>query len=369
MAAEEFEIQGGPAAEAAFADILERARKNTGPRQHHLIPASYLDRWSVAGRVQWTDLDSGRSQEQRPAKMARERDYYRLPADAFTVDDLPPMLLETLLSDVEASGKAAIDALLRTDRLATTSKERIDLATFMGMQYVRGERGRSVVRESTSEYHRVVWSDVTDEGIADLLRQEKIEPTSEVLASARDSLAHLDDRSLRFEPEETTQMVFAVASAQKVAEYLLRRSWVLYRGDGLITCDEPVVPIGGPGTDRKNVSGIGNAAVVAFPLSPDALLVMHQPGQHRYPIGSLTSSEIVEINREVAGNAARLAFDRPGRHAVSALKIPRRPDTAVRSEEFPGRTAEESLVRMFRLSRWSSMQKPPPWPVRRWYRE
>ncbi|WP_196804089.1 DUF4238 domain-containing protein [Marmoricola sp. URHB0036] len=72
------------------ADLFERARKieaNRGGRKQHLVPASYLHRWTEDGQVRVTDVESRRSYCARPETVGREADFYRLEADGLEPDE------------------------------------------------------------------------------------------------------------------------------------------------------------------------------------------------------------------------------------------------------------------------------------------
>lgn len=97
-----------------FVRLMEQARRNeySGPKKHHLVPSSYLRRWEVAGKLRVTDVEAKRSHTTAAAKAARETDFYRLEADGLDPELVPPLLFETLLSQVEGWGKRIIDELV-----------------------------------------------------------------------------------------------------------------------------------------------------------------------------------------------------------------------------------------------------------------
>jgi len=121
--------------------FLERARRNevSAPRKHHLVPASYLDRWAEDGRVRVTQVEDGTSYETSPGKAARITDFYRLEAEGLDPEQLPPLLFETLLSEVEAWAKTIIDQLVTQPR--TLDPDLVaKSAWFLAFQFTRGER-------------------------------------------------------------------------------------------------------------------------------------------------------------------------------------------------------------------------------------
>ena len=84
--------------EAENRRLFDVARKNEGqsaPRKHHIVPSSYLDRWAENGHVRVTDINSGHTYVQSPAKAMRETDFYSLaegePAAELEHDPLEPV--------------------------------------------------------------------------------------------------------------------------------------------------------------------------------------------------------------------------------------------------------------------------------------
>jgi hypothetical protein len=312
--------------------------------------------------VEWVEIDTGKGHTQSPSKVARSRDYYRLPVEELGNEDVPEMLFETLLSEIESDGKVAIDALLAEGSLPSPRRERLQLSMLMATQYVRGERGRAAVRESASRVVKALTAGHDEDSIVAFLKRRHLETTPEQVALARRSFEMLANGEIKAEPHPATQMAIAAQPVEQITEVLFNKSWVLYRGQGVITSDEPVVTVGGPGSDRRAVAGLMTASVVMFPVSPEALLVMHRPGRFRYPTATLNARETEQANVEIAANATRLLFDQPGKSTIHHMKIPQRLEESVEWVEYG------DFIHYYRKSRWANEKVPPPWPVQRWYR-
>src|SRR4051794_14293374 len=96
--------------------LLDRARRNEGasePRKHHVVPASYLARWTDGAQIRVTDLDAGLSYTTSPFKAARITDFYRMDSEDLDAQEVPPLLLETMLGDIEGAAKEIVDDLVQ----------------------------------------------------------------------------------------------------------------------------------------------------------------------------------------------------------------------------------------------------------------
>jgi hypothetical protein len=149
----------------------------------------------------------------------------------------------------------------------------------------------------------------------------------------------------------------------------VKREWVIFRTrPTLVTCDEPVITVGGPGWQRDERAGVGSAGVVMYPLSPSDLLELFHTWMRPRGPASLDRGETIEVNREVIGNASRWAFERPSRHVTELLTVPPAPTEAHVREDLPvaeGETGE--IFRTYSPSRWPHGVEAPPWPVSRWW--
>ncbi|MGY6653620.1 DUF4238 domain-containing protein [Amycolatopsis sp. TRM77291] len=153
-----------------------------------------------------------------------------------------------------------------------------------------------------------------------------------------------------------------------MAEYLYARNWVVYRTPPvLLTCDEPVVLIGGPGQPRAERPGVTTAGVVVFPLAPDAVLVMFRPDIAPRGAHELDHTEAADVNLEILANASRWAFERPSRNTARHRQIP--PSAAPTEIERIGldSDADKEIIRTYRPNRWANTELQPDWPVPRWW--
>lgn len=150
-----------------------------------------------------------------------------------------------------------------------------------------------------------------------------MESTPEEVARHR---AFLEDlQAGRVWPERPEAAVIAMSAevAESLGEHLVSRRWQVYKAPPiLVTCDEPVVTVGGPGSPRSERSGVSEAGVVMYPLCPSALLVMFHADMQPQPPAVLDHAETAEINKEIIASSSRWAFERPVRRVAAGLRIP-----------------------------------------------
>lgn len=368
--------------EAEFMKLLDRARRNeaSAPRKHHVVPASYLARWAEDDRIRVTDVSVPTTYVTAPSKAARVTDFYRLEAEELAPEEVPPLLFETILSDMERWGKAAIDDLLDEPHFQDPELA-ARFAYFLGFQFTRGAAQRRELRFMANEMFKLQYGDLSDEGIRDLLTRQGEEPDAEAVAGIRGFLNQLMDGVVTVGPQDAALIGLAGESAVEVGRHFLERQWILCRTPKvLLTCDEPIVPVGGPGLPRGERAGVATAGVMLFPLSPDRLLVMMRRdlakahGLRGFEEGLIAKDDLdhvetVEVCREVAMNADRWVIERPRGRMAAAFKIPPLTQPAAIDEVGPIKEGDREgrLLRSYRLSRWANRLAPSPWPVERWW--
>jgi hypothetical protein len=302
-----------------------------------------------------------------PGNAARITDFYQVDSPDLDPNEIPPALVENMLSIIEGSAVPALDNLLANGVNGLSGQDRGDIATFLGFQAARGQQTRNMIIGMAAEMSRYMHSaDMTLDGIKAQLESKGVPFSEEVLAEFREFHAGLKDGSIVLRPQQAELVGMPMSIAVENAEVLFKRHWVLFRTNRvLLTCDEPVIPIGGPGRSRIRRSGLGTAPVVVFPVAPDALLAMFltKPGPvQRAPLDLV---ELAELNREIAASASRWAIDRQGRVAALKFDIPAWPTSAVQTQQHE--ITEGTLVHGMWLNRWAGSDTPPDWPVPRWF--
>lgn len=357
--------------------LLDEAHRNTQPRKHHIVPASYLERWSVDGTVRVHVLDESRSYVTRPGKAARQTDYYRAESDDIDPGIVPPMIFETILSRIEGSAVGAIDELIgNSGRIS--AQVRYDLATFMAFQNARGHRQRLRVRTMAHIYAKLMTEGISDEQIRERLAEVDAEVREDDIEKARKAIEQLQNDELLVVPQDVQATSMAFSAAELAAALLFTRPWMIGKTPkSLITTDEPVLPIPGPGSAREEAGGVGHAGLVVFPLSPDRILIAVRPdlADHLGLPQDLNLVETVDLDfaetfalcRELLMGATRWAFERSDRKVVTKFPIPERPED-VSLDEFMSTSGDESsLIRFYSYNRWANADYVPVWPLERFW--
>jgi len=358
-----------------FLSLLDRARKlesASTPRKHHLVPESYLRRWASNGQIRVTEVDARRAYLTSPTRAAKITDYYRVESEDIDPELVPPLLFEVFLGEMERIGKSGIDALLDGSVVNLDEEMRSSLSRFIALQHTRGQSYRDQLRKSANDIFRLQYGGMTDEGIKMLLRRQGRDVTAEAVNELRRDVDEINDGTLFVSPQDAAVVGQAISSAERLAPFLYARNWLVYRTPPvLLTCDEPVVLIGGPGSPRAERPGAAVAGVVIFPLAPDAVLAMFRPDQ--FPLGGheLNHLETAELNLEILAHATRWAFEHPSRNTANRLKVPPAPE-ATAIERFaaktpPRRRRHEEIIRSYRPNRWINAEQMPAWPVARWW--
>lgn len=355
---------------AGFLDVIQKAiKQEAGPsrqRKHHLVASSYLERWSDEGKIRVTEVDTRRTYVTSAGKAARETDYYRLESPDVDPNEVPPLVFETMLSVVEGYGKRAIDDLLVRPPSRIDPELMMGFVWYLAFQLTRGKAFRREQQHAATELFRLTTSGTTDQQISTTLGRT---PTPAELAGIRAFLDQVQAGTGVVYPQTAAIIGTSGAAASELCRHILFREWQIFRTPGnLVTCDEPVVVLGGSKRPRGERAGVETAAVILFPLAPQALLALFRKGIDVAPPFTLNHAETAEINQEIIANATQWAFERSSRKATTAITVPPLPANAVVTEgPFPELAdAGQTVYRAYRPSRWANATYVPPLPVARW---
>lgn len=143
-----------------------------------------------------------------------------------------------------------------------------------------------------------VWASKWTEGhVVDALRCEDRDISPELLEREFEALRDIQEGRVKAMPSKEEAIGRAVQLAEPVAWSLLGRAWVVHKTPPIMmTSDEPVILIGGPGHPRGRRPGTEDAGVVAYPLDPENLLVLFRPDMR--PLGDpvLNHADMADIN-------------------------------------------------------------------------
>jgi hypothetical protein len=350
--------------------LVQQAHEMDGPsapRKHHVVPASYLQRWSIDGQIRATDINNRKSFLIAPRKAARETDFYRVESDDLDRELVPPLLFEKMLSQVEGAAIPAFDAAISMESTRFNHEHAVCLASFVAFQLARGHRFRfrnqHLVNSSFVETYREMEEAVMRKHLGG-------NPTPDELASAMDFVEGLCSGDT-FVAEQQAAAVWRIGeTAEQSLPHLLNRSWhVISTTTDLVLTDEPVLLLGGPGWPRGQQPGLNTARVIAMPLSPRRLLVLTAPGL--LDVGQfdeeLSAIETEEINLELLANAHRWQFSTPRRGARLPSLPPAVPASILERGIEIAEDPTSELLHWFSPNRW--LYAPAtPWPVDRWWK-
>jgi hypothetical protein len=165
-----------------------------------LVPASYLRRWAEDKKIQVADVNERRSFPSAPENAARVTDYYRVESEDVDPNVVPPLLYETMLSEVEAWGKQAIDELAVRQPWEIDPELMSYFVWYLAFQYTRGQAYRQMYRDMTANAFRVMYGDMTDQQILAHLEKHGRPQTDEAVHEMRQVVNELRDGSLIVQP-------------------------------------------------------------------------------------------------------------------------------------------------------------------------
>lgn len=367
MASESF----SPEVVALSDRYVEEARRlealGTAPKKHHIVPRFYLEAWEREGQLRVTQVDSQLSYPTSADKAARETHFYRLDSPDIDVDELPPGLAELLIGKLEGDASSIFRRLRTEADPKLDDEDLLALSVFLGVQFTRGRRERESLEAMATEHHKLMYGDLTDEDIAAIFVKRGQSASDEDIQSSRGFIDGLNSGEIFVAPQRPASVAMSLEAGFKVGLHLTTRDWVLATAPPLlITCDEPVVCVGGPGTPRSERSGAASAPLIMCPLSPDRMLFIAAAGM-RLP-EELTRADVAEINLEVLASAHSLAFELPTRRYASTVCVPPLPPAVAIERDVQalvdGVKDPGEIVRLCRPHRFAA-EPWRPWPLAR----
>ena len=255
--------------------FLETAQAGS-PRRHHFVPKFLLR--NFANSTGSIALRRAESPEQtrlsHESNLAVAEDFY-----TWVNEDRQLVVgLENMLARVESDAAPAVRRLAIADPALTlppSERERILLARFVAMQYVRTPRQRRV-QEAIVDY---VWKldferMQTNDDIRSQFEANGHEPSDEEVEVVAELVDNLPDYRAVAHQNDHIQSMLDVgyeATLQMLRRHL---TVLLFDSPGLAMSDDPVVLIGGqaPGGGGP---GIENCEFIGLPISREVALVFH----------------------------------------------------------------------------------------------
>jgi hypothetical protein len=214
-------------------------------RGHHTVPRFYLDRFTNDDQqIGVARLPGDIRYRQSTSDVSVVKDFYNID------DRADPNAIENLIAEIEGDAAAVFRKVLDDHDWPLDDNDRSILATFFGLQRVRGPHQRQLF----SEIAEAIASALDHEGDSDAGTGET-------------------DQANEIKHAHISSMVDVMA----YAPFYFGRSWALIRfsRNRLLTGDAPVSLLPNPATPNAAV-GIGNAWAILFPMSHTTGLMMFQ---------------------------------------------------------------------------------------------
>lgn len=306
--------------------LLAASRNNSRSRKHHLVPASYLRRWTRNEALYVTDLSISKTYPAAAEVAARVTDFYEIRDSQIDEEETPPMLMETMLSMIEGSMVGAIDRLIDSGVKDLEVEQIQSICRYVGFQATRGQHVRQLLLELSSQVAKLEMASQSDAMIRERLLASGQEATDEDVAEVKDALNAVKEGVIEIRAPKPMLIWLAADVGENAWPFLVSRRWmVCHSFTEILTSDEPVLFVSSARRQDLSPRGLGLSSVIVFPLDPHHLLAMFHPDM---PLGKsamyaeLLPSESEEINLALAWNASRWVFQRAKSRRMENIWIP-----------------------------------------------
>lgn len=251
------------------------------PRRHHTVPRFYFQlgfskayankkkKKSGTPRVLGVRLTNRKRAELSISDASVGTDFYR-------VDELDnPITFENFLSKVEGSASRIINSILDSGIWPLSPKDRVDLAYFITLQYLRGHGERDEMSQVATFISKLAIEHANPEELIKRYEERSGEKLS--TEEAEEILRrYMLPRAISGEVTPGGHIEMLMASLEVAFPYFLAATWALVRFEegSLFTSDSPVNLLSRMEHDSNSGLGLENAQAYLFPLSRDVGLVM-----------------------------------------------------------------------------------------------
>lgn len=329
-------------------------------KRHHHVPQMYLRRWAAPdGKVRLTKMATGDFYDQGPDEVANEPNLYTISANDLE-SDYPTRWLEKHMSRIESDASASLRALDALPNGRVTDRNLIeDLAVYVALQDQRTLRRRSQELRIEDALNRFGRAEVMNAFLPVVCRLYGI-PYS--VQRHNELLQRFLDQPLISEARKPRAIESAVGvwRNQAVPHFATQRTWWLIDSSAaLVTCDEPVVYLGGSMRPRWRQGSWATSPIVLFPIGPHRLVLLTTVGRELRPPYELNPSEAAHVNFEVAGASNKFCFEQTSTRISASIRVPAWPNLDPAS-------ASTFMEAVLAQSRWKEGEGPP-WALARWH--
>ena len=310
---------------------------------HHTVPQFYLSGFADdSARVTTIRLPGNKRYTSRVRNTAATNRFYSIDGHPHGAD-----AFEKALSLLEGNA-ASVLGVIAVGIWPLSEEDRLTLATYMAVQYLRGPDHRRTLeymaaqmtrlevqftgRDNMKQWVKMRYGVEVDDDEAETLWQQAIQPSGPPITFK--PIAHIEQ---------------IINSAEELLPYIVSRPWKLVRfaRRSLITCDQPVGLV--PSADKQPWEGVGFATAwgITFPLTRRLGLVMSDVTpmiEFRYPVervraGQLDSAEpgttAMEkfINESTIRSASEYLYLHPHDESFLPSKLP---EPTLSNIEVPG---------------------------------
>lgn len=259
-----------------YVNSIRRPLQSGDPRRHHFVPQRYQRRFARDDKICRVSFDEPeRIDELKTIDNAVVKDLYTI----IDKEIGETVVVERLLATIDAAAGAPMDRLILGVLFPPQTKDRMDLAMFIAMLYVRGPHHRRKTEALADMIHKAPWQGIrTRAEMRERLgwMNDGAGPTEDELCQAFDMVQHLDEWEVV--PHQNDHIRLMLELAVGLAPYLLNRYWSICRlpVPGLFTSDSPIIRYQKPQSRVAGYGvGIGNADEIWLPLDRQTVLMLH----------------------------------------------------------------------------------------------
>lgn len=344
---------------------IEESKRQTGEtavgKRHHYVPQFYLSRWSNAdGKVRLTKTATGDSHIQPPEDIAKRDNLYTITADDLE-PDFPSRWLEKHMARIESDAAGWLRALDDLPAGRMVDGDLIaNLAVFVALQDQRTLRKHDQELRIEDALDRFGRAEILSPLLPFVCRLYRIPYSPHRHDAILQQFLNRPLISAERKPR-ALESTIGVWRNQAVPHFAAQRNWWLIESDPpLLTCDEPVVYLGGSIRPRWRTSSWAASPIVLFPVGPHRLVVLTTAGLDLRPPYELDAAEAAQVNFEMVAASNEFCFERPDSNIGASIRVPPWPDTDPAS-------ASTFMEAVLPHSRWNEGEGPP-WAVSRWHR-
>jgi hypothetical protein len=336
----------------------QAAQARVGKRHHH-VPQVYLRRWAGSGgKIRVTKATSSESYLQPPKHVARRTNLYAIAGDDLAAE-FPGLWFEKHMSRIESEAAGWFAALGDHPIGRVTDRQLIgDVAVFVALQDQRTLRSHEQELRIEDALNRFGRAEVLSPRLPFVCQLYGIpyapQRHNQILEAILSQPLISAERKAR-----ALESAIGVWRNQAVPHFTKDRTWwSVSTTSPLVTCDEPVVYVGGSVRQRWDTGSWLTSPIVLFPIGPHRLLVLAAPGVDISPPHELNHREMSEVNFEIVAASNKFAYELPETEIAAGIDVPCWAD----HDPASAATFEKAVLGP---SRWRAGEGPP-WAITRW---